>query len=398
MLRVLVASPVECEEELRRIEVDEASIPIFADKRDSFLLKITDLSTPAANIIKQTALSFGADAAVHREVITGRIKRSDAIYMGTRRQLRRVALALSGQPFGLAALEEQTSALLDHLDNPPKAIELTAGNLTLARPLIMGALNVTPDSFSDGGEFFAPDDACKRIDEMCEEGADIVDVGAESSRPGSDPVSVAEQLKRLACVLKHLEKCRIIWSVDATVPDVVRAALDKGASIINDVSAGTDPSLWQLAGEYSAAYVLMHSQGTPKVMQADPHYDDFNAELFAFFHDRLKDIEASGFSRNRVILDPGIGFGKRLSDNTAAIRRLAELKSFGLPILLGASRKSFLGELLGAEVTHRLEGSIASAVLGYYNGASILRVHDVAATRKALDAARGIRSANGGCS
>lgn len=396
LLRPLVViSREECEEELRRVEVDHSCIDVFIEKRDSFLLKITGLSTPAANILKQTAISFGADVAVHREVITGKVDCSDAIFMGTKRQLRRTVLALSSQPFGLAGLQRQVAELLSRLDKLPAAIDLPLGRLTFDRPLIMGALNVTPDSFSDGGLFLEPDAARRRIDEMIEQGADIVDVGAESTRPGSDPVPVSEQLERLAPILDYLETRRILWSIDTTNPDVARVALDKGASIVNNVSGGTNPALWQLAAEYCAAFVLMHIQGTPKIMQQAPYYDDFNAELFRFFSTKLAEIQASGFPRDRVIIDPGIGFGKRVHDNTAAIRRLGELRAFGSPILLGASRKSFLGKLLGLEVNDRLEASLASAVLAFAGGANILRVHDVSQTRKAMDAAAAIRSANG---
>ncbi|TET22906.1 MAG: dihydropteroate synthase [Candidatus Stahlbacteria bacterium] len=396
LLRPLVViSREECEEELRRVEVDHSCIDVFIEKRDSFLLKITGLSTPAANILKQIAISFGADVAVHREVITGKVDCSDAIFMGTKRQLRRTVLALSSQPFGLAGLERQVAELLSRLDKLPAAIDLPLGRLTFDRPLIMGVLNVTPDSFSDGGLFLEPDAARRRIDEMIEQGADIVDVGAESTRPGSDPVPVSEQLRRLSSIFDHLQTRHVLWSIDTTDPDVARAALDKGASIVNNVSGGTNPALWQLAGEYCAAFVLMHIQGTPKIMQQAPYYDDFNAELFRFFSTKLGEIEASGFQRDRVILDPGIGFGKRVRDSTAAIRRLGELRAFGSPILLGASRKSFLGKLLGLEVNDRLEASLASAVLAFAGGANILRVHDVSQTRKALDAAAAIRSANG---
>lgn len=392
---LVVGSSVELAQELQRVEVDPSCIDVFIEKSDSFLLKITRLSTPAANVLKQTAISFGADAAVHREVITGKVDCSDAIFMGTKRQLRRTVSALSGQPFGLAKLEKKVCELLDHLDREPCAIEIPSGKLSFDHPLIMGVLNVTPDSFSDGGLFLDPDVACRHIDEMIQDGADIIDVGAESTRPGSDPVPASEQLRRLSSVFDHLQTRRVLWSVDATDPDVARAALDKGASIVNNVSGGANPALWQMAGEYCAAFVLMHIQGTPRTMQQDPHYDDFNAELFRFFSTKLEEIEASGFPRDHVIIDPGIGFGKRVHDNTAAIRRLGELRAFGSPILVGASRKSFLGRLLGLEVDDRLEASIASAVLAFAGGAAILRVHDVSQTRKAIDAAAAIRSVNG---
>lgn len=388
---LVVSSRKELEEEMRKIGVDEVCSPIFLEKKDSFLLKITGITTPAANILKQTALSLGADVAVHREVITGKIERSDALYMGTRRQLRKTAQSLSGQPFGLARLEEDVSQILERLDAKPQAMRLPRGKLSFVHPIVMGVLNITPDSFSDGGKYLEPEAACGRIEQILSEGADIIDVGAESTRPGSEPVPVSDQLSRLEPVFDYFSGKNIIWSVDTTHPDVARRGLDCGASLLNDTSAGSVPVLWELTRGYSAAYVLMHSQGSPKVMQDNPHYEDFSAELYDFFCEKLTAIEESGFSRQRVIIDPGIGFGKRVEDNSAAIRRLGELKAFGVPILVGASRKSFLGTLLNLDVNERLEASLASAVLALSNGAHILRVHDVAETRRAVDATAKIR-------
>lgn len=391
---LVVGSTEELREELERIEVDARCVDIFTDKQDSFLVKISALSTPAANIFKQTALSLGADVAVHRQVITGKIECSDVIFMGTRRQLRRTALALSGQPFGLGSLEGDVSRLLTNLNGKCLDLDLPGGKLTFTHPVIMGALNVTPDSFSDGGRFLDPRAARDRIDEMLAEGADIIDVGAESTRPGSDSVPVTQQLDRLEKVIVHLQDKKCMWSIDTTQSDVARHALQAGASILNDTSGGLDPSLWLLAKEHRAAYVLMHIKGTPRTMQRSPSYRDFPAELFGFFTSRLEEISSAGLPRTSLIIDPGIGFGKRLPDNTAAIRRLGELRAFGLPILVGASRKSFLGKILGTEACDRLEGSLAAAVLSAWNGASILRVHDVAQTRQALDTAAAIRSVN----
>lgn len=380
------ADKAELERELRALSVDESCIEIFLDKFDSFLLKITDIKTPAANILKQTALSNGADVAVHRDVITGKVERSDALFMGTKRQLRRTSLAMSGQPFGLALFEKGVTRLLANLDAPVSSLDLPAGTLSFERPLIMGVLNVTPDSFSDGGLYLEPDAAKSRIDAMLGEGADILDVGAESTRPGALPCPAAKQLERLKPVFNHLEKKKYIWSLDTTSPEVASAGLSMGASIINDISGGKVQELWSLAEEFKAAYVLMHSKGEPETMQVAPHYDDFNAELYEFFTAKLAEIGQNAPGLKNIILDPGIGFGKRVGDNSAALRRLSELKAFGYPLLVGASRKSFLGKLLGLETGDRLEASLAASVLAFLSGAHILRVHDVKETRRALDA------------
>lgn len=387
MLRILVvSSPDEYAEELRRIGIDSDCADIFTDKRDSLLVKITDLPLAAANILKQTALSFGADVAVHREVISGKVERSDAIFMGTRRQLKRVVLALSGQPFGLARLEQEVRSLLERFDTPPRDLRLPAGSISFSRPVVVGVLNVTPDSFSDGGEYLDPASACTRITGMLDEGADIVDVGAESTRPGSNPVSASEQISRLQPVFSHLKSTGCIWSLDTTRPEVAERGIQHGVSILNDTSGGRDPQLWELARQAGLAYVLMHIQSEPRTMQQNPTYQDFAAELYSFFASKITEITETGFVRENLIIDPGIGFGKRVEDNTCAIRRLAELRAFGLPILVGASRKSFLGKLLGLEVSDRLEPSLAVVVAAYLNGANLLRVHDVKQTRKAVDA------------
>ncbi len=380
------ADKTELQQELRSLSVDESCVEIFLDKFDSFLLKIVGLRTPAANILKQTALSNGADVAVHRDVITGKVELSDALFMGTKRQLRRTSLAMSGQPFGLAQFEKGVAKLLANLDSAPRQLQLPQGTLSFNRPVVMGVLNVTPDSFSDGGLYLEAGDAKSRIDSMIAQGADILDIGAESTRPGAMPCPAAEQLERLGPVFARLEEKKCMWSIDTTSPEVARAALARGASVINDISGGRSPELWNLANEFGAAYILMHSKGEPETMQVDPHYDDFNAELYEFFSVKLSEIGQKSPGLKRIILDPGIGFGKRVSDNSAALRRLSELKAFGYPLLVGASRKSFLGKLLGLEVADRLEASLAAAVIAFLGGAQILRVHDVKETRRALDA------------
>jgi len=390
-LRALVPGSIEeFREEILRIGVDDYCINIFIEKSDGFLLKITNLSTPAANILKQTALSFGADLAVHREVITGKVERSDAIFIGTKRQLRRIMEALDTQPFGLAQLKKMITEFLSEFETPLPDMNLPAGVLKFNKPLVMGILNVTPDSFSDGGKYFNPETACKRVNEILSQGADIVDVGAESTRPGAQPVPAEEQIRRLKPIFTHLANKTQIWSVDTTHPEVAALALEHNASIVNDISGKASTELLSLVSNYRAAYILMHIKGSPADMQENPHYEDFSAELYSFFAEKLSQIKNSGVSS--IIIDPGIGFGKRVEDNTAAIRRLAELRSFHRPILVGASRKSFLGKLLGLTIENRIEASLAAALIAYTNGANILRVHDIAETRKALDAAAAIYS------
>ncbi len=253
--------------------------------------------------------------------------------------------------------------------------------------LIMGVVNVTPDSFSDGGRFFSPEAALARAAKLAEEGADILDIGAESSRPGSEPVSVGDEWQRLAPVLAKVQKelPDISVSVDTMKAEVARRALDLGARIINDVSSGgNDAAMLPLAASSKAGLVLMHMRGTPKTMQAAPFYNDAPGEVAAELAERLKAAAGAGVAKERMVLDPGIGFGKRTEDNVALIRDTAPILALGRPVLIGASRKSVIGAITGAAVGDRLHGTLAMHVAALLNGARIFRVHDVAAHKQAL--------------
>ena len=264
------------------------------------------------------------------------------------------------------------------------------------RTLIHAVLNVTPDSFSDGGSHLAPDgDVAPAIAAgraMVTAGADLVDVGGESTRPGAQPVSAEEELARTVPVVQALAEDGIVVSIDTTKAVVARAAVEAGAAIVNDVSAGRlDPELYPTVADLGVPYVLMHMQGTPRTMQQDPTYDDVVAEVFDHFVGELVRLEAAGVPRERVVIDPGIGFGKTVEHNLALLRHLRSFTSLGRPVLIGASRKSFIGKLSGGlGIEDRLEGSLAAAALAVAGGARILRVHDVAETRRALAVADAI--------
>lgn len=251
----------------------------------------------------------------------------------------------------------------------------------------MGILNVTPDSFSDGGRFLDAGRAVGRAEEMLSEGAEFIDIGGESTRPGAVPVDEAEELRRVIPVVRALaERTRAVISVDTRKAGVARAALDAGASLINDVEASrSDPELWRAVASAGAGYVLMHMQGRPETMQADPRYGDVVAEVGTFFRDRLLRLQEAGVRAEQVLVDPGIGFGKSLEHNLRLMRGLGMLSSVGRPILLGVSRKSFIGRLFAVEPDQRLGASLACAVWAAGSaGASVFRVHDVAATVQAL--------------
>ncbi|MDP2600929.1 MAG: dihydropteroate synthase [Deltaproteobacteria bacterium] len=253
-------------------------------------------------------------------------------------------------------------------------------------PKIMGILNVTPDSFSDGGAFLAPADAVKQALQMEKEGADIIDIGGESSRPGSQSISIEEELKRIIPVVQELRRqSQIAISIDTTKSLVAARALEAGATMINDISAGLgDPEMFFVAAKYQVPVCLMHMQGKPQTMQNSPHYDDVVEEVKRFLALRIEVAVKTGIPKNKIIIDPGIGFGKRLGDNIALLKNCDRFQGLGCPILIGASRKSFIGQITGAPVQDRLPGSLAATAIATQKGASILRVHDVAATKNFL--------------
>ncbi len=258
---------------------------------------------------------------------------------------------------------------------------------TFPRPaLLMGVVNATPDSFYDGARFGDAAAAVAHALRLVEEGADIIDVGGESSRPGAESVGEAEELQRVIPVLEALSKSTSVpLSIDTVKPGVAREALRAGASMINDIAANrTDEAMWRLAAESGAAYVAVHMQGSPATMQENPVYDDVVAEVNHFFENRLKRLRACGVNPEQVVLDAGLGFGKRVDDNLRLLARLRRFTIWDRPLLVGASRKSFVGTASGAKVQDRLPPSLACACWGVENGARIIRCHDVAATRHAV--------------
>lgn len=264
-------------------------------------------------------------------------------------------------------------------------LECKNRRLDLSRPRVMGILNVTPDSFSDGGEFLAAGQAVARAREMAAEGADIIDIGGESTRPGAAPVSVEDELARVIPVIEALRgQVDALISVDTSKPEVMQAAAAAGADIINDVRSLQAPGAPAAAAETEAAVCLMHMQGEPRTMQADPRYENVITDVAGFLRQRVAVAEAAGIARARLLVDPGFGFGKTLAHNLSLLKHLGELADSGLPVLVGLSRKSMIGKLLDLPVEQRLHPSVALAVIAVMRGASIVRVHDVAATVQAL--------------
>jgi len=268
-------------------------------------------------------------------------------------------------------------------------------------PLIMGILNTTPDSFSDGGLFFDPECALRHALRMVEEGADIIDVGGESTRPGSEPVSVSDQLGRVVPVIDVLRRSvpdEVLISIDTTRAEVAAAALDAGADFINDVTAGCDdPGMLKLAAERGVPIVLMHMQGTPKSMQDNPHYGEVVDDVLSFLIERAKAAQAAGIAKENIILDPGIGFGKRKQDNLELMANLGRFAQTGYTVLLGTSRKRFMGAVCHEIRPQELvAATVATTALGVMAGVRIFRVHDVKENRQAADVTFAIKLAGVG--
>lgn len=256
--------------------------------------------------------------------------------------------------------------------------------LDLNRPLIMGIVNVTPDSFSDGGLYASGQNAIAHAKKLIEEGADIIDIGGESTRPGAQPVSLEQERDRVLPVIEALSDCGVPLSVDTSKPELMRDAIRAGAAMINDVNALQAPGALEAAADSSAAVCLMHMRGTPRTMQLDPAYTDVVSDVRSFLARRMEAAIAAGISRERIVVDPGFGFGKTKEHNLELFRRLRDFTDLGVPLLAGLSRKTVLGNLTGRDKEDHVFASIAAALLAVLRGADIVRVHDVAATRDAL--------------
>ncbi|MCP4549894.1 MAG: dihydropteroate synthase [bacterium] len=387
--REICCDRMELRDLLKGSGCDPVGAGIVGHKARTRVIRVDGLKAPAANILKQTLLSLGGDCAVHRDVILGEPATSTVHIVGTDRQLRQLPARLSTQPFALAELGLGVERLLDPATTSSKSLTLPDSQLRFGdAPLIMGILNLTPDSFSDGGVNVDVDVAVANGLRLVAEGAAILDLGGESTRPGAAEVTVAEEISRVVPVIRELAgRCGTPISIDTRKAAVAAAALEAGAGIVNDVSALGDPEMAPLVAESGAALVLMHMQGEPATMQDDPGYRDTVDEIYRWLEGRIALAVEAGIGHDRLVVDPGIGFGKRLRDNTALIRRLGEFRSLGVPVLLGASRKSFLGLLMDEpDPAHRLEGSLAAVAQGGRAGAQIVRVHDVAATKRFLAA------------
>lgn len=396
--RVLqITTPEDAEQELLRIGVDPGGIALMAPKMLTRLVHLPGLQCHQANILKQEMLALGGDAAVARGTVACSIRSTDVILIGTEKQLRLLCSKLAPQPFGLPALAAELSAVLTNSVTAPAIWRTSRRELSLSRPLIMGILNVTPDSFSDGSRYLDPQRAVERALEMVAEGADIIDIGGESSRPGASLVNEDQESERVVPVISALTgKVNCAISVDTWKSGVARDAMAAGAEIINDISGFTfDSSLAEVVARTGAGVVLMHTRGTPDTMQRNTAYADLLGEVIQGLRRSLQTAEASGIDCRNIALDPGIGFAKGCAGNLEILRRLGEFNCLGQPLLLGTSRKAFIGKTLGREINDRLHGTAATVAMAVAQGASILRVHDVAAMRDVADMTHAIMTRAG---
>jgi dihydropteroate synthase len=370
----------------KKIGVDPYGISAMIPKTINLNILLEKQSCKIANIIKQEMLSVGGDAAVTRESVSCRASSSDILIMGTIKQILALIKKIEKQPFGLNLLAAQLSEILINYQQSGYRLKTSRREISLGqKTLIMGVLNVTPDSFSDGGLFDTQDKALERGIQMAAEGADMIDVGGESTRPGAAQISAKVEMKRVLPVIDRLsQKIKIPISIDTRKAQVAREALAAGAEIVNDISAiHHDKKMTKIVRDAKAGLILMHMRGVPQNMQkGDLHYANLQGEIVDYLRQSIKKVMAAGIDRECLAIDPGIGFGKTPDDNFKIMKHLAEFKILGVPIVIGTSRKSFIGKISGGEPKERIEGTAATVAAAIMNGCNIVRVHDVVYMKK----------------
>jgi dihydropteroate synthase len=357
---------------LKNLNVHGGGVSIMAKKMELLYFFIKDLKTPAANILKQDALSIGAELATPSGVITCEKEFYDCLLIGTRKHMEILSRKELAQPFGLKKVADELQKFLKTKEYSTK---------------IMGIINANNDSFFSGSRFKA-DDAISEIEQMIKDGADIIDIGAVSSRPNADVVSQEEELERIKPICDTIKAKKLYekvsFSVDSYTPKVIEYALKSGFNMVNDITGASNDEVVKLAVEYSAKLCIMHMQGTPQTMQNSPNYSDVMVEVSEFFEEHIAKCEALGLSREDIILDVGIGFGKSLEHNLTLIKNMRHFKKFGCEVLVGASRKSMIDKIVPTPTEERLAGTLVIHIKAVENGASIVRCHDVKEHLQAL--------------
>ncbi len=379
-----VENEIDARRELMAVGMDAAGAEQLTAQAGCRMLKLRGVSCETLAALQGELVAVGGRMGAARGAAVCAVTDSDVVLVGSLSCLRNLSQRLAGQKAGLAEIGAEIGRLLQALDRPPQSLQGRTCQLKLNRPLIMGILNLTPDSFSDGGEYNTLERALRRAREMAAEGADIIDVGGESTRPGAPQVPADEEISRVVPVIRALnEEIGLPISVDTSKSRVAAAALAAGAEFVNDISGlRFDPKMAAVAADHGAGLFLMHTRGRPVTMQQDTGYTDLVGEVLAYLRQSLDTALEAGVEEGRLAIDPGIGFGKSAEGNLEILRRLSELHCLGRPVLLGTSRKSFIGKVLNQpEPQRRLHGSNATVALGVARGAQIFRVHDVGPAR-----------------
>lgn len=370
-------------ESIQEVGFDPSYINQVLGKYNFKLLKIFSLTPQQASILKQTALSVGADCAVHREVITCKVEKTDVVLGGSYDQIEKIAKKLKQQPFSLSKL---AGCLIENLENNLVSFEVRDKVFDWSKTYLMGILNITPDSFSDGGEYLALDDAIYKARELVLY-SDILDIGGESTRPGAPIVDSEEEIKRVCPVITSIREngIDIPISIDTRNAKTARQAMLAGADIVNDVSGGVwDAEMLDVVSEFQAPFILMHSIGTPENMQQNPQYERIIDEIYLDLSYKIEKALSCGIKKEKLIIDIGIGFGKNLEHNLTLLKRVSEFKSLGCPLLVGVSRKSFMSQIVEMDID---EKDIATLAINSYLasvGVNVLRVHNPKLHKKSL--------------
>lgn len=396
--KIDISNEKEARFHIERIGSDQGGVASMFRKTITINLKVYNLKLPQAHILKQEMLAIGGDAAVNRAVLVGGVERSDVLIMGTLKQYYELCRRLLRQPFSMKKLSEEIRQILTNISKETfiwrvKGKEIELGKKTL----IMGVVNVTPDSFSDGGLYIDKNKAFKHALELYENGADIIDIGGESTRPFAEPVSMEEEIARVVPVIEMIKNHNkdILVSVDTYKSETARRALDAGADIVNDISGlNFDDNMKNVVAKSGAGLILMHTRGKPQDMQKDTDYEDFMGEVIDYLANSIDMAVNAGIEKDSIVIDPGIGFGKKFEHNLFILKKLKEFSLFGLPILIGTSRKSFLGKITGKDASERDDETMVSVAIAIANGAHIVRVHEVKRMRDAVKVADAIKNAN----
>jgi len=378
-------------EEMNRIGVAKEGQEIMEPKMKFYILKLENVPIKDAIILKQEALSIGMDCAVAWNVVSLKVEKTDALLFGTKKQFDFLSKKMFVQPFNGREISEEIDEAIKNFDAEYYIWKFSDESIDLKKIKIMGILNITPDSFSDGGKFNEKAKAIEHAKKMVEDGADIIDLGGESTRPYSKPVSANEEISRFSPLIDEIVSLPVPVSIDTYKPEVAEFALKHGVKIVNDIYALRQEGMVEVVKRYNAGVVLMHMKGDPSNMQDNPIYENVVSEVIGFLRDRALYALGNGIRKDFIVIDPGIGFGKNVEHNIAILKELQSFKSLGFPILIGLSRKGFIGEILKKNVNDRLIGSISSALYAAMNGANILRVHDVKETKEAIKILEAIR-------